>query len=439
MVETKVQIRFPERGDASAAIESTAEGDSEKQAEIVLFCQYTIRVLRKLADGESAAPLVQSLAELENAPTADVVRGADQRDTVAIGDVRAEAGTGSGRLVIVQSLFSAPTSPRILLSVKARRFGVRRRGLSHALERSVLVVLASLLERRDGDMVYARQLTKAGGLIGRLARANPAVLANEVGAALAAADLAWRAGLGAPGLAKTCVQDPPGTVEGEIRCPACGTRAPPAPADRSFDDRVWPDATARLARCRRCGSGVWMRNGAAQAIEADAWRAMESIRSSLEDEIEPQQEASLFEALKEVFTGEGWSFSEIHPMPVLLTELNGPSGTWKLYAHAVEERQLILFYSICPLVVPPQKRPEMASFLTRANYGLAVGNFELDFADGEIRYKTSLNVEGGRVSPTLVRRLARVNGVAMERYLPGIAAMITGTPALPSLEEQRGV
>ena len=166
---------------------------------------------------------------------------------------------------------------------------------------------------------------------------------------------------------------------------------------------------------------------------------MESIRSWLLEEAEQDSNLSLFEKLKAVFTEEGSSFSEIQPLPVLLTELDGPSGTWKLYAHAVEERDLILLYSICPLTVPPEKRAEMASFLTRANYGLALGNFELDFEDGEIRYKTSLTVESGDVSPTLVRRLAQVNGLAMERYLPSIAAVVTGTPALPDIEEQRGV
>jgi len=32
-------------------------------------------------------------------------------------------------------------------------------------------------------------------------------------------------------------------------------------------------------------------------------------------------------------------------------------------------------------------------FLTRANYGLNIGNFEMDFQDGEIRFKTAIDVE----------------------------------------------
>jgi hypothetical protein len=428
MVETKVEIRFLGPDETRAAIESTAESAAEEQAELVLFCHYTVHVLRKLARGESASAFVQALVELEDASDADVVRRAAGGGAAADRARALEGTRRTVRVLVVQRLLSARRGPRILLSVRARRFRLGRRDLHHALERSVLAILASLLERRAGDTAYTRRLTRAGGLIGRLAQADPAVLANEVGAALAAADLAWHDGS----------ERALNATENEIRCPACGESAASVSGDRSFEERLWPDSGATLAKCGHCASGIWVRDGATRAIAPDAWRAMESMRSWLVDEAEDEQEASLFDALKGVFAGEGWSFSEVDPMPVLLTELNGPSGTWKLYAHAIEERQLILFYSICPLVVPPEKRGEMASFLARANYGLAVGNFELDFADGEIRYKTSLNIEDGRVSPALVRRLAKVNAVAMERYLPSIAAVITGTPALPGLEEQRG-
>lgn len=439
MVETKVHIRFARPDRPWAAIESTAEGDGRKQAEIVLFCHYAVRVLRRLANGASAASLAQSLAELEVTTIADITRRAHETGVAEAPNVESPADAAAPkRLVVVQRLVSARNGPRIFLSVKPRGFGIRRTGIDRALERSVYVVLASLLEQRAGDTVYARQLTRAGGSIGHLAGANPAVLANEVGTALAAADFAWQAGIGANGGAKNRVGHTLRTTEHELRCPTCGASGASAREERSFEGRLWPDTRARVARCGHCGGGIWVRDGTARAIARDAWRATESIRSWLEDEREVHGEGSLFEALKALFTGEGWSFVEIDPMPVLLTEQNGPSGTWKLYAHAVEEQQLILLYSICPLVVPPDKRAEMASFLTRANYGLAVGNFELDFSDGEIRYKTSLSVEDGYVSPTLFRRLAHVNALAMQRYLPSIAAVMMGTPANPGLDEQRG-
>ncbi len=140
--------------------------------------------------------------------------------------------------------------------------------------------------------------------------------------------------------------------------------------------------------------------------------------------------------LKRVFTENRWPFSEIRGAPVLLSELSGALGSWKFYAQAVEEQQLILLYSVCPLRVPEERRLEASSFLTRANYGLTAGNFELDFADGEIRYKTVFQLSGDTLDAATLKRIVRANGIAMETYLPGIGAVITGTEATVALERR---
>lgn len=53
--------------------------------------------------------------------------------------------------------------------------------------------------------------------------------------------------------------------------------------------------------------------------------------------------------------------------------------------------------------VPEDRRLALAEFLTRANYGLFIGNFEMDWQDGEVRYKTSIDVAGDRLSTALVQ------------------------------------
>jgi hypothetical protein len=66
----------------------------------------------------------------------------------------------------------------------------------------------------------------------------------------------------------------------------------------------------------------------------------------------------------------------------------------------------------------------IAEFLTRANSGIIIGNFELDFTDGEISYKTSIDVEGDRLSFALIQRLVYANVTMMDEYLPGILSVI---------------
>lgn len=86
--------------------------------------------------------------------------------------------------------------------------------------------------------------------------------------------------------------------------------------------------------------------------------------------------------------------------------------------------------SILPLNADENVRRDMAEFLTRANYSLTLGNFEMDFNDGEIRYKTSHYC--GNTLPTTeqIERNFYVNVLMVDRYGDGIAKVLfgVGTP-----------
>ncbi len=74
-----------------------------------------------------------------------------------------------------------------------------------------------------------------------------------------------------------------------------------------------------------------------------------------------------------------------------------------------------------PLENKKQMIPEC---ITRANYGIIIGNFELDFNDGEIRQKTSIHAEGDRLSFALIKQIVYAKVTMMDQYLPGIMAVI---------------
>jgi hypothetical protein len=118
--------------------------------------------------------------------------------------------------------------------------------------------------------------------------------------------------------------------------------------------------------------------------------------------------------------------TKIKGEPVLLMAFQGENGKWTCYAKARVEQEQFVFYSICPVNAPENKRLAVAEFLTRANSGMIIGNFELDFADGEIRYKTSIDVDGDTLSSALIKRLVYANVTMMDEYLPGIMSVIYG-------------
>lgn len=132
----------------------------------------------------------------------------------------------------------------------------------------------------------------------------------------------------------------------------------------------------------------------------------------------------IFDAMLDFFTKDDWPFTQLEDRPILRMGFQGNNGSWVCFAQAKEEPQQFLFYSVCAFSVPVEKRLAMAEFLTRANYGMVIGNFELDFNDGEVRYKTSVGVEGDRLSFAVIKQLVYANVFTLDRYLPGIMQVI---------------
>ena len=68
----------------------------------------------------------------------------------------------------------------------------------------------------------------------------------------------------------------------------------------------------------------------------------------------------------------------------------------------------------------------VAEFITRANYGLTHGNFEMDYSDGSIRYKTSLFCADTVQSFEQVRGMLHINILMLERYGNALLEVIFG-------------
>ncbi|MHC5598380.1 MAG: type III secretion system chaperone family protein [Nostoc sp.] len=137
-------------------------------------------------------------------------------------------------------------------------------------------------------------------------------------------------------------------------------------------------------------------------------------------------DGSIFEAIINFFTVDDWPFVQLPGQPALQIPFQGENGRWNCYARVRNEQNQFVFYSICPVNAPENKRLAIAELLTRANYGMMIGNFELDFTDGEISYKTSIDVEGDRLSFALIQRVVYANVTMMDEYLPGILSVIYG-------------
>jgi len=88
-----------------------------------------------------------------------------------------------------------------------------------------------------------------------------------------------------------------------------------------------------------------------------------------------------------------------------------------------------LVYAISPLGADEddsKMMANMAEFICRANYGLKMGNFELDFDDGEVRFKVHVLCEGITPTTEMIRRSIYCPASMFKRYGSGIVDIIFG-------------
>lgn len=88
-----------------------------------------------------------------------------------------------------------------------------------------------------------------------------------------------------------------------------------------------------------------------------------------------------------------------------------------------------LVYAIAPIGADKDDAAMMAAmaeFICTANYGLRNGNFEFDFCDGEIRYKTYVPCFGISLTPEIVRRSIYCHASMFDRYSEGIIGILFG-------------
>lgn len=136
--------------------------------------------------------------------------------------------------------------------------------------------------------------------------------------------------------------------------------------------------------------------------------------------------STLLDHLRSYFSAQRWTFEETQDQPVLRLAFDGQNGRFLCYAHAREDLHQVLFYSVYPTEVPEALRSDVAAMLMRANYDLTYGSFELDWDDGHLRFRTSLDVEGSELGPEMLRSLTLANVVTMDRIAPAIAAALGG-------------
>lgn len=133
---------------------------------------------------------------------------------------------------------------------------------------------------------------------------------------------------------------------------------------------------------------------------------------------------SLGEAVTAFFRADGWD-AATHEGGMLLTRVRGEHVAFHCVVIPDDDRQRITAYALSPKPVPPAHRLKIVDFATRANSGVAVGNFELDVRTGELRFKVGIDLHDVEPEEALIRNLVYRAVFALDGTWPGIDAMLS--------------
>lgn len=133
-----------------------------------------------------------------------------------------------------------------------------------------------------------------------------------------------------------------------------------------------------------------------------------------------------FVILGEFLEADDWHPQRLGEKTIYRMVFSGENGQVACFAQVRSDLEQFVFYVMAPVKALEETRHAVAEYITRANYGLRIGNFEMDFRDGEVRYKSSLDFEDVALSHQLIQHAIYPAVQTMDRYLPGLMRVIYG-------------
>jgi len=127
---------------------------------------------------------------------------------------------------------------------------------------------------------------------------------------------------------------------------------------------------------------------------------------------------------------------------ILLSRIRLETGPFELVIETDSDPQEINIFLYLPTNVPEAKRLLVMEYLTRVNWNLQMGHFEMDLGDGRVRFVVSQLVHDGHLPDEPTLTLMRNALDRVETFFPGILRILHGhfhaVAALTEIEQKHG-
>jgi len=134
----------------------------------------------------------------------------------------------------------------------------------------------------------------------------------------------------------------------------------------------------------------------------------------------------ILDILNQLCSQEGWDITELDDGESMIEFKEEDNIDWSCFAYTREKQHQFVFYSIAFEDVPQDKISTVVEFVTRFNYGISIGNFEINIDKGTLRYKTSLDFDKTTPTTDLMAPLIYANTTTFGKFLPILEDLIAG-------------
>ena len=107
-------------------------------------------------------------------------------------------------------------------------------------------------------------------------------------------------------------------------------------------------------------------------------------------------------------------------------DFRGMVGTYRIIARVGADDGLFQVFGQSNVRVPEGCRPAIAEAVARANYGLKVGKFELDFDEGDLRFQAVQILPDDSLADDTIQRLMGTTMAMLNMYLSAFLSVIYG-------------
>jgi hypothetical protein len=141
--------------------------------------------------------------------------------------------------------------------------------------------------------------------------------------------------------------------------------------------------------------------------------------------------ATAYEKLVSHFADRELRYTAHDERQTVTADFRGDVGAFRLMARIDDDDSLLQVFAYIPIRATPGSRAAIAEAVSRANFGMKVGKFELDMSDGELLYQSAQILvpdgEGETFLPDHV--IGRLVGTALamvDKYTPAYLSIIYG-------------